>query len=42
VPIQRFHRDIDALANHAFMAAPTALELYGRLMCDLEPNTVFV
>jgi 3-hydroxy-9,10-secoandrosta-1,3,5(10)-triene-9,17-dione monooxygenase len=42
VAIQRFHRDIDALANHAFMAAPTALELYGRIICGLEPNTVFI
>jgi alkylation response protein AidB-like acyl-CoA dehydrogenase len=42
VPIQRFNRDIVSLANHAFMAAPTALELYGRIMCGLEPNTVFI
>jgi alkylation response protein AidB-like acyl-CoA dehydrogenase len=42
VPIQRFHRDIDALANHAFMSAPTALELYGRVVCGLEPNTEFL
>jgi alkylation response protein AidB-like acyl-CoA dehydrogenase len=42
VPIQRYHRDIHALANHAFLAAPTALELYGRIVCGLEPNTPFI
>jgi hypothetical protein len=42
VPIQRFNRDIVSLANHAFLAAPAALELYGRIVCGLEPNTVFV
>jgi alkylation response protein AidB-like acyl-CoA dehydrogenase len=42
VPVQRYHRDIDALANHAFLAAPTALELYGRVLCGLEPNTPFI
>jgi 3-hydroxy-9,10-secoandrosta-1,3,5(10)-triene-9,17-dione monooxygenase len=40
VPIQRFHRDIQALANHAIMHAPTATELYGRVLCGLEPNTL--
>ena len=40
VPIQRFHRDIQALANHAIMHAPTAMELYGRVLCGLEPNTL--
>jgi alkylation response protein AidB-like acyl-CoA dehydrogenase len=42
VPIQRYQRDIQALANHAFLAAPTALELYGRVVCGLEPNTQFI
>jgi alkylation response protein AidB-like acyl-CoA dehydrogenase len=42
VPIQRFHRDIDALANHAMMAPLTNFELYGRVRCGLEPNTTFV
>ena len=40
VPIQRFQRDMQALANHAIMHAPTAMELYGRVLCGLEPNTV--
>jgi 3-hydroxy-9,10-secoandrosta-1,3,5(10)-triene-9,17-dione monooxygenase len=40
VPIQRFQRDMQALANHAIMHAPTAIELYGRVLCGLEPNTL--
>jgi len=42
VPIQRYQRDIQALSNHAFMAAPTALELLGRVVCGLPPNTIFL
>ena len=40
VPIQRFQRDIQALANHAIMHPQTAIELYGRILCGLPPNTV--
>jgi len=39
VPIQRFQRDIQALANHAVMHPQTGLELYGRVLCGLPPNT---
>jgi hypothetical protein len=39
VPIQRYQRDIQALANHALMHPQTATELYGRVLCGLEPNT---
>lgn len=39
VPIQRFQRDIQALANHAVMSPATTTELYGRHLCGLEPNT---
>ncbi len=39
VPIQRFQRDMQALAIHAIMHAQTATELYGRVLCGLEPNT---
>jgi 3-hydroxy-9,10-secoandrosta-1,3,5(10)-triene-9,17-dione monooxygenase len=39
VPMQRYQRDMQALANHAIMHAPTAIELYGRVLCGLEPNT---
>ena len=42
VPIQRFQRDIQALANHAFLTDATSLELLGRIACGLEPNTVFL
>ena len=39
VPIQRFQRDIQALSNHAIMHPQTTVELYGRVLCGLEPNT---
>jgi alkylation response protein AidB-like acyl-CoA dehydrogenase len=39
MPMQRFQRDMQGLANHAIMHAPTAMELYGRVLCGLEPNT---
>jgi 3-hydroxy-9,10-secoandrosta-1,3,5(10)-triene-9,17-dione monooxygenase len=39
VPIQRFQRDIQALANHAIMNPQSTTELYGRILCGLEPNT---
>jgi 3-hydroxy-9,10-secoandrosta-1,3,5(10)-triene-9,17-dione monooxygenase len=42
VAIQRYQRDIQALANHAFLTDATSLELLGRVACGLEPNTVFV
>lgn len=42
VPIQRYQRDIQALANHAFLTDATSLELLGRVVCGLEPNTVFI
>jgi alkylation response protein AidB-like acyl-CoA dehydrogenase len=40
VPIQRLQRDMQGLANHAIMHAQTGIELYGRVLCGLEPNTV--
>lgn len=39
IPMQRMQRDIQALANHAVMHPQTAMELYGRVLCGLEPNT---
>ncbi|HEY7446373.1 MAG TPA: acyl-CoA dehydrogenase family protein [Vicinamibacterales bacterium] len=39
VPIQRFQRDIQALANHAIMHPQTSFELYGRVLCGLPPNS---
>ena len=40
VPIQRYQRDMQALANHAIMHPQTGLELYGRVLCGLPPNTL--
>ena len=42
IPIQRFQRDIQALANHAVMHTQTGNELYGRVLCGLEPNSPLV
>jgi alkylation response protein AidB-like acyl-CoA dehydrogenase len=42
VPIQRYHRDIQALANHAVMSPSTNVELYGRALVGLEPNSPLV
>jgi len=39
VPIQRFQRDMQALANHAIMSPTTTTELWGRHLCGQEPNT---
>lgn len=39
VPVQSFQRDMQALANHAIMHPQTNVELYGRVLCGLEPNT---
>jgi 3-hydroxy-9,10-secoandrosta-1,3,5(10)-triene-9,17-dione monooxygenase len=39
VPIQRIVRDIDALAQHAVMHPQTNIELYGRVLCGLEPHS---
>jgi hypothetical protein len=40
MPIQRYQRDIQALSNHAIMHPQTSIELYGRVLCGLEPNTL--
>ncbi|MEV6694551.1 acyl-CoA dehydrogenase family protein [Micromonospora sp. NPDC051196] len=42
VPIQRIERDIKALNLHAIMHPDTNLELYGRLVCGLPPNTQYI
>lgn len=38
--IQRYQRDVQALSNHAIMHPQTGLELYGRVLCGLPPNTL--
>ncbi|MEJ3748509.1 acyl-CoA dehydrogenase family protein [Actinomycetes bacterium KLBMP 9797] len=42
VPIQRMERDIGAINLHALMHPDTNLELYGRVLCGLEPNTFYL
>ena len=42
VPIQRIERDIQTLNLHALMHPNTNLELYGRVLCGLEPNTMYL
>jgi alkylation response protein AidB-like acyl-CoA dehydrogenase len=42
VPIQRIERDIQTLNLHALMHPTTNLELYGRVLCGLAPNTMYL
>jgi alkylation response protein AidB-like acyl-CoA dehydrogenase len=42
VPIQRIARDITAVNLHALMHPNTNTELYGRVLCGLEPNTPYI
>lgn len=42
VPIQRVSRDVQAVNLHALMAPLTSYELYGRVLCGLEPNTLYL
>ncbi|MER6662916.1 acyl-CoA dehydrogenase family protein [Amycolatopsis japonica] len=42
VPIQRMARDVHAINQHALMHPDTNLELYGRVLCGLEPNTRYL
>jgi alkylation response protein AidB-like acyl-CoA dehydrogenase len=42
MPIQRVQRDILAMNIHAVNQPSKNLELYGRILCGLEPNTFFV
>jgi alkylation response protein AidB-like acyl-CoA dehydrogenase len=41
-PIQRITRDIQAINQHALMHPSTNAELYGRIVCGLEPNTLYI
>ncbi|MFF8867325.1 acyl-CoA dehydrogenase family protein [Streptomyces sp. NPDC015139] len=40
--IQRITRDIQAVSLHALMHPDTNAELYGRVLCGLEPNSLYV
>ena len=42
VPIQRIARDMHAVNSHALIYPPTNFELYGRVLCGLEPNTLYI
>ena len=42
VPIQRIARDILAVNLHALMHPNTNAELYGRVLCGLEPNSLYI
>ncbi|KJK58363.1 acyl-CoA dehydrogenase family protein [Saccharothrix sp. ST-888] len=42
VPIQRIERDVQTLNLHAILHPNTNLELYGRIACGLEPNTLYL
>jgi alkylation response protein AidB-like acyl-CoA dehydrogenase len=42
VPIQRIGRDVRAINQHAIMHPVTNLELYGRIACGLDPNTLYI
>ncbi|WP_246257136.1 acyl-CoA dehydrogenase family protein [Amycolatopsis anabasis] len=41
VPIQRIERDVQTINLHALMHPNTNLELFGRVLCGLEPNTLY-
>jgi alkylation response protein AidB-like acyl-CoA dehydrogenase len=41
-PIQRIERDIQSLTLHALMHPDTNLELYGRILCGQEPNSLYI
>jgi alkylation response protein AidB-like acyl-CoA dehydrogenase len=42
VPIQRIARDVQTLNLHALMLPNTNFELYGRVLCGLEPNSSYI
>ncbi|WP_116051424.1 acyl-CoA dehydrogenase family protein [Amycolatopsis palatopharyngis] len=41
-PLQRIQRDLDAITLHGLNLPATNLELYGRILCGLEPNSPYV
>ncbi len=42
VPIQRIQRDVQTLNLHAILHPSTNLELYGRIVCGLDSNTLYI
>ncbi len=41
-PMQRIERDVNAVTMHALMHPDTNAELYGRVLCGLEPDTLYI
>ncbi|MFJ8313924.1 MULTISPECIES: acyl-CoA dehydrogenase family protein [unclassified Streptomyces] len=41
-PFQRFYRDIEGLSRHGMMTPLTNLELHGRFLLGLDPDTLFL
>ena len=41
-PIQRIARDVNAVTMHALMHPDTNSELHGRVLCGLEPDTLYI
>ncbi|MBY8852233.1 acyl-CoA dehydrogenase, partial [Saccharothrix sp. MB29] len=42
IPIQRINRDVQAVSMHALLHPNTNRELYGRVLCGLDPNTLYI
>lgn len=42
VPIQRIGRDMQTISLHGVLHPETNLELYGRVLCGLDPNTTLI
>jgi alkylation response protein AidB-like acyl-CoA dehydrogenase len=42
VPIQRFVNDLRTVSLHAMMMPDVNAEIYGRILCGLEPNTYYI
>jgi 3-hydroxy-9,10-secoandrosta-1,3,5(10)-triene-9,17-dione monooxygenase len=42
VPIQRIQRNLHVMSIHALTMPSTNIELYGRMLCGLPPNTLFL
>jgi len=41
-PIQRIARDVNAVTMHALMHPDTNDELYGRILCGLQPDSLYI
>jgi len=41
-PIQRIARDVNAVTMHALMHPDTNAELHGRILCGLDPDTLYI